>query len=256
MKRPIPASTLLHSYDRLSHDRAIVRHLIGKRAGHERADTRNRAVPESKSVVRPFPGCRDADRLPPRSLGFRECSSRPAPGGRERRGGPVGGGAVRPGLGLGRAGGARGGGGGVRPGARRSGRSRVPGSRSASATPPTWTRSCWRRCSARTGWAGRRWARSSGRALRPTRCGPGPVLAALTEQAVADAASLTDDQLAGAMHAAGREKARDAWKETTLVAEYARRRAAQLAGAKAAGVPEGRRPGRVPRRRARGRAAR
>jgi hypothetical protein len=75
---------------------------------------------------------------------------------------------------------------------------------------------------------------------------PGPVLAALTEQAVADAAFLTDDQLAGAMHAAEREKARAAWKETMLVAEYARRRAAQLAEAKAGGVPKGRRPGEFP----------
>ncbi len=64
---------------------------------------------------------------------------------------------------------------------------------------------------------------------------PGPVLAALTEQAVADAAFLTDDQLTGAMHAAEREQARAAWKQTTLVAEYARRRAAQLAEAGAAG---------------------
>jgi Domain of unknown function (DUF222) len=75
---------------------------------------------------------------------------------------------------------------------------------------------------------------------------PGPVLAALTEQAVADAASLTDDQLAGAMRAARRQKTRAAWEETTLVAEYARRRAAQHADAKAAGVPKGRRPGEFP----------
>ena len=74
----------------------------------------------------------------------------------------------------------------------------------------------------------------------------GPVLAALTEQAVADAASLTDDELTGAMRAARRQKARDAWQETTLVAEYARRRAAQLADARAAGVPKGRRPGEFP----------
>jgi hypothetical protein len=43
---------------------------------------------------------------------------------------------------------------------------------------------------------------------------PGPVLAALTEQAVADAAFLTDDQLAGAMHAAQRQKTRAAWQQT------------------------------------------
>ena len=75
---------------------------------------------------------------------------------------------------------------------------------------------------------------------------PGPILAALTEQAVADAAFLTDDQLTGAMRAARRQKARAAWEETTLVAEYARRRAAQLADAKASGVPKGRRPGEFP----------
>ena len=75
---------------------------------------------------------------------------------------------------------------------------------------------------------------------------PGPILAALTEQAVADAAFLTDDQLTGAMRAARRQKTRAAWQETTLVAEYARRRAAQLADAKAAGVPKGRRPGEFP----------
>jgi hypothetical protein len=75
---------------------------------------------------------------------------------------------------------------------------------------------------------------------------PGPVLAALTEQAVAGAGSLTDDELTGAMRAARRQKARSAWEETTLVAEYARRRAAQLAAAKAAGVPKGRRPGEFP----------
>ena len=75
---------------------------------------------------------------------------------------------------------------------------------------------------------------------------PGPVLAALTEQAVADAAFLTDDRLTGAMRAAAREKTRAAWKETTLVAEYARRRAAQLAEAMAGGVPKGRRAGEFP----------
>ena len=48
------------------------------------------------------------------------------------------------------------------------------------------------------------------------------------------------------MRAARRQKTRAAWEETTLVAEYARRRAAQLADAKAAGVPKGRRPGSSP----------
>ena len=75
---------------------------------------------------------------------------------------------------------------------------------------------------------------------------PGPILAALTEQAVADVASLTDDQLTGAMHAVRRLQTREDWKQTTLVAEYARRRAAQLAEAKDSGVPKGRRPGEFP----------
>jgi hypothetical protein len=75
---------------------------------------------------------------------------------------------------------------------------------------------------------------------------PGPILAALTEQAVADAATLTDDELTGAMRASRRQKARAAWQETTFVAEYARRRAARLADAKADGVPKGRRPGEFP----------
>jgi hypothetical protein len=75
---------------------------------------------------------------------------------------------------------------------------------------------------------------------------PGPILAALTEQAVADAAFLTDDQLTGAMRAVQRQETRAAWQQTTLVAEYARRRAARLADAKASGVPKGRRPGEFP----------
>jgi hypothetical protein len=75
---------------------------------------------------------------------------------------------------------------------------------------------------------------------------PGPILAALTEQAVADVSFLTDDQLTGAMHAARRLETRAQWQQTTLVAEYARRRAAQVADAKAAGVPKGRRPGEFP----------
>jgi hypothetical protein len=75
---------------------------------------------------------------------------------------------------------------------------------------------------------------------------PGPILAALTEQAVADAATLTDDQLAGALRAALRLETRAAWQQTTLVAEFARRRAAQLADARASGVPKGRRPGEFP----------
>jgi hypothetical protein len=72
---------------------------------------------------------------------------------------------------------------------------------------------------------------------------PGPVLAALTEQAVSDIGGLSDDELTGALQAALRLQNRSAWLQTVAVAEYARRRAAQLADAKARKVPAGRRPG-------------
>jgi Domain of unknown function (DUF222) len=72
---------------------------------------------------------------------------------------------------------------------------------------------------------------------------PGPVLAALTEQAVSDAASLSDDELTGALQATRRLGNRDAYKQTVLVAEFARRREAAFADAKAHGVRPGRRPG-------------
>jgi Domain of unknown function (DUF222) len=75
---------------------------------------------------------------------------------------------------------------------------------------------------------------------------PGPILSALTEQAVADADFLTDDQLTGAIQAVRRLQARERWKETVLVAQFARRRDAQLADAKARGIPPGRRQGEFP----------
>jgi hypothetical protein len=72
---------------------------------------------------------------------------------------------------------------------------------------------------------------------------PGPVLAALTEQAVADLAVLSDDQLTGALHAARRLENRAAYLQTMTIAEFGRRRAAQFEDAKARRVPPGRRPG-------------
>jgi hypothetical protein len=68
---------------------------------------------------------------------------------------------------------------------------------------------------------------------------PGPVLAALAEQAVAGAATLTDDQLTGALRAARRIENRAAWQQTMLVAELARRRKAQHDDAVARRVPRG-----------------
>jgi hypothetical protein len=67
---------------------------------------------------------------------------------------------------------------------------------------------------------------------------PGPVLAALTEQATGDLGRLTDNQLLGAMSAARRLAARAAWLELTAVAEFTRRRQAQLEAARTAGVPQ------------------
>ena len=75
---------------------------------------------------------------------------------------------------------------------------------------------------------------------------PGPVLAALTEQAAGDLGRLTDNQVIGAMFAARRLAARAAWLELTAVAEFTRRRDAQLADAAARKVPRGCRDGEFP----------
>jgi hypothetical protein len=77
--------------------------------------------------------------------------------------------------------------------------------------------------------------------LRPT-----PVLAALTEQAVGDAAALTDDELTGALRAARRLENRAVYLQTVAVAELGRRREAELASARARGVPAGCRSGEFP----------
>ena len=58
---------------------------------------------------------------------------------------------------------------------------------------------------------------------------PGPVLAALTEQAAGDLGRLTDNQVLGAMSAARRLAARAAWLELTAVAQFTRRCAPQTA---------------------------
>jgi len=76
---------------------------------------------------------------------------------------------------------------------------------------------------------------------------PGPVLAALTEQAAGNLGRLTDNQVLGALSAAGRLAARAESLRLAAIAEFTRRRAAQFADAKG---PRGaaRPPGRgVPR---------
>jgi len=75
---------------------------------------------------------------------------------------------------------------------------------------------------------------------------PGPVLAALTEQAAGDLGRLTDNQVIGAMSAARRLAARAAYLELTAVAEFTRRREAQFEDARARGVPRGCRDGEFP----------
>jgi Domain of unknown function (DUF222) len=75
---------------------------------------------------------------------------------------------------------------------------------------------------------------------------PGPVLAALTEQAAGNLDRLTDNQVLGAMSAARRLAARAAYLELRTVAEFTRRRDAQLEDAKARGVPRGCRDGEFP----------
>jgi hypothetical protein len=75
---------------------------------------------------------------------------------------------------------------------------------------------------------------------------PGPVLAALTEQASADQSRLTDNQLIGTLHAARRLENRAHYLQTRTIAEFARRRADEFEAAKARGVRVGCRAGEFP----------
>jgi hypothetical protein len=75
---------------------------------------------------------------------------------------------------------------------------------------------------------------------------PGPLLAALTEEAVRDVTSLTDNQLIGVLRAACRQENREAWKKALVLAEFARRREAEVQEAEARGVPVHCRPGEFP----------
>jgi hypothetical protein len=72
---------------------------------------------------------------------------------------------------------------------------------------------------------------------------PGPVLAALAEQAARDLAALTDNQLLGAVSAARRLANRAEYLELAAVAEFTRRRAEQLAASTARKDPRGCRDG-------------
>jgi hypothetical protein len=72
---------------------------------------------------------------------------------------------------------------------------------------------------------------------------PGPLLAALTENAAANVAGLSDDALLGVMSAARRLANRVEYLELTAVAEFAARRQAQLDASIARKVPAGQRAG-------------
>src|SRR5215470_11706484 len=72
---------------------------------------------------------------------------------------------------------------------------------------------------------------------------PGPVLAALTEQAAAELGRLSDNQLLGAVSAARRLAARAEYLELLAIAEFTRRRNAQFEASKARKDPRGCRAG-------------
>jgi hypothetical protein len=75
---------------------------------------------------------------------------------------------------------------------------------------------------------------------------PGPVLADLTAQAVADHHSLTDNELIGVLQASRRLENQAAYQQTVVIAEFARRRQDEFEAAKAAGLPVGCRDGEFP----------
>ncbi|TVZ02670.1 HNH endonuclease [Trebonia kvetii] len=75
---------------------------------------------------------------------------------------------------------------------------------------------------------------------------PGPLLAALTEQAVADVTSLSDNELVGVLRATQRQLAREQYKQVLAAAEFGRRRQAEFDDALRRGVPAGCAPGGFP----------
>jgi hypothetical protein len=68
---------------------------------------------------------------------------------------------------------------------------------------------------------------------------PSPFLAALTEQAVAGVAALSDSELVGVLRATQRQVAREQYKQALAAAEFGRRRHAAFSAALARGVPAG-----------------
>jgi hypothetical protein len=75
---------------------------------------------------------------------------------------------------------------------------------------------------------------------------PGPLLAALTEMAVSDVGSLSDNELVGVLRASRRQVAREQYKQVLAVAEFGRRRQAAFNDELRRGVPAGCAPGGFP----------
>jgi hypothetical protein len=75
---------------------------------------------------------------------------------------------------------------------------------------------------------------------------PSPFLGALTEQAAAGVAGLSDNELVGVLRATQRQIAREQYKQVLAAAEFGRRRRAAFEGALARGVPAGCAPGGFP----------
>ena len=92
--------------------------------------------------------------------------------------------------------------------------------------------------------------RAAGRAYRQYEPAdvlrPGPVLAALTAQAVDRPGRLTDDELIGSLQAARRLANLADYQQTVVIAEFARRRQAQFEAAQSRGKPVGCRDGEFP----------
>jgi hypothetical protein len=72
---------------------------------------------------------------------------------------------------------------------------------------------------------------------------PGPVLAALVEQAAGDVSALSDNELSGLLSASRRLQTRAEYLELATIAEFARRRTAQYEASKARKDPRGCRDG-------------
>ncbi|MGH3253397.1 MAG: hypothetical protein ACRDOI_45250, partial [Trebonia sp.] len=68
---------------------------------------------------------------------------------------------------------------------------------------------------------------------------PGPMLAGLTEEAVRDLGALSENELIGVLAGARRQEVRETYKQTLVIAEFARRREAAFEAARARGVPVG-----------------